>query len=114
GELLLKISGMRAGKRGNHVPDLAVLEHQAQLAIVCSAVIADCGDVFGAFQSQRLDQVIGKSRATESAEHDASAVWNIGHGRIQACVDFVSHGSAYPTRGGASLQKRVRRVSRYQ
>jgi hypothetical protein len=88
--------------------DLAVFEHQAQFAIARSAIVADGGDVFRAFPGQRLDQIIGEASAAEAAEHDSNTVSNIGHSRIQAGINFVFHGSAYPTRGGASLQVRVR------
>src|SRR5579863_823549 len=48
GKLLLKISGVRTGKRCDHMTNLAVLEHQSQLAIVRSAVVADGRDIFRA------------------------------------------------------------------
>ncbi len=108
GELLLKIIGMRARKGCDDMADLAVFEHQAKFAIARSAIVADGGDVFDVLPGQCLDQIVGKSRAAEAAEHDSSSVSNIGHGRIQTGINFVFHGSAYPTRGGASLQVRAR------
>src|SRR5208282_2476231 len=72
------------------------------------AIIADGGDIFRAFADQRLNQVIGKSRTAESAEHDSSAVSNIGHSRIQARMDFVCHATAYPTRAKPVLQRECR------
>src|SRR5580658_9280064 len=82
---------------------LAVFGYQSQLAIARSAIVADGGDIFRALLSQRSNEVVWKARAAESAEHDSNAVRNIGHGRIQARIDFLSHGTAYPTRGRASL-----------
>src|SRR5260370_5328131 len=101
-KLFQKVVRVRTREGCNHVPDLAVLEQQSQFAIACSAIVADGGDISRAFLGKRLDQVVGESCAAESAKHDSSAVWDIGHGRIQARIDFFPHGPPYPTRGGAT------------
>ena len=54
GEALLKMTGVGTREGRNHVLDLVVLEHQAKLAVVCAAIIADGGDVFDAFAHQGL------------------------------------------------------------
>src|SRR5438552_17528913 len=91
GETFQKMIGVRSGKSGNHVLDLIVLEHDSKLAVTRSAIVADGGDILRAFPRQRLNEVIGKARASESPDHDLRAIGNIRDGFVEAGVDFLLH-----------------------
>src|SRR5438552_14392971 len=91
GETFQKMIGVRSGKSGNHVLDLIVLEHDSQLAVTRSAIVADSSDVLRAFPRQRLNEVIWKARASESPDHDLRAIGNIRDGFVEAGVDFLLH-----------------------
>src|SRR5713226_8113286 len=91
GKAFLKIIGVGPGKRSNHMLDLIVLEHQPELAFARPAIVADGGDVFRAFPRQRLNQVIGETRASESPEHDLRTIGNIRHGLVETGIDFSLH-----------------------
>src|SRR5207245_4321303 len=78
-------------KSGNHVLDLIVLEHDSKLAIARPAIVADSSDVLRAFPRQRLNEVIWKTRASESPDHDLRAIGNIRDGFVEAGVDFLLH-----------------------
>src|SRR4029077_12769772 len=86
GEAFQKIIGVRPGKGGNYVLDLIVLEHDPKLAVVRPAIVADGGNVLRALPCQRLNEIIRKARASEPADHDLRAVWNIGHGLVETCT----------------------------
>src|SRR5229473_4144680 len=83
--------GVRSGKGGDHVLDLIVLEHQAELAFAGAAIVANGGDVFRAFPREGLNQIIWEARAAESAEHDSRAIGNIGHDLVETGVEFLLH-----------------------
>src|SRR5437588_959855 len=91
GEAFQKIVGVRPGKSGNHMLDLIVLEHDSKLAIARPAIVADSSDVLRAFPRQRLNEVIWKTRASESPDHDLRAIGNIRDGFVEAGVDFLLH-----------------------
>src|SRR6267143_1645909 len=90
-EPFLKMVGVRSGKRGNHMLDLIVLEHQPKLTFARPAIVADGGDVLRSFPRQRMDQVIRKARASESSEHNLRAVGNIRHSLVEASIQFLFH-----------------------
>ena len=71
--------------------DLAVLEHDAEFAFARAAIVADRGDVFHAFARKRLNQIVGKTRAAESAKHNARAIANIRDCRVQTIHNFLGH-----------------------
>src|SRR6266481_5780442 len=91
GEAFQKIIRVRPGKSGNHVPDLIVFEHDAKLAIARPAIVADGSDAFRAFSRQRLNEVIWKTRAPESSDHDSRAIGNVRHGFVEARAHFLLH-----------------------
>src|ERR1700730_6436548 len=91
GEAFQKIIGVRPRKSGNHVLDLIVLEHDSKLAIARPAIVADGSDVLRAFPRQRLNEIVRKTRASESSDHDLRAVGNIGHGVVETCIKFLPH-----------------------
>jgi hypothetical protein len=64
------------------VPDLPVLEKYPQLALSRPAIIADHAQTPRAPPRQPLNQIIRKSRAAESAEHDRSSVGDIRHRKV--------------------------------
>src|SRR5256884_6527913 len=68
GEALLKMTGVGTREGRNHVLDLVVLEHQAKLAVVCAAIIADGGGVFYAFAHPGLYLIVRGTLAGGSAK----------------------------------------------
>src|SRR5437016_1251172 len=90
-EPFLKIVGMRSGKRGNHMLDLIVLEHQPKLAFARAAIITDGGNVFRSFPGQRLNEVIRKTGAPESTKPDLRTIGNIRHRLVEARIKFSLH-----------------------
>src|SRR5208282_4691920 len=92
-ELFLKILRARPRKRGHHAANLPVLEKDAELAVARAAIVADYAQIARALPRKRLNQIIGKSRAAEPAEHDACALRNVGHGSIRRRTNLVfAHG----------------------
>ena len=90
-ESLLEIIGVRSGKRGNHMLDLIVLEHQPKFAFASPAIVADRRDVPRPFARQRLNQVIRKTRSSESTEHNLCAIGNVCHGLVEGRIKFLLH-----------------------
>src|SRR5580704_1187750 len=91
GIALQKIVRMRPGESRNHVFDLIVLEHQPKFAIARSAIVADCRNVFGSLPHQRLNQVVGKTRATDSSKHDSNAIGNICNRLVKSRKNLSFH-----------------------
>src|SRR6478752_44361 len=56
-----------------------------------TAVVADRDDVFRAAPRQRLDQIVRKSSAAESAEHDPRAIRHIRNDRVDVLINFLLH-----------------------
>src|SRR5215469_14299394 len=94
----LKMIRVRPGKRTDHVLHLSILEHDSQLAVSRSAIIADRGDPFYATFGKCLDQIVGKTCSAKSTEHNPCAVRNIGYRRLERTHCFLFHWVLVTTR----------------
>ena len=67
---------------GNHLFDLTLLEQQTDAEVIDAGVVADDGQVFGAFATDRGDQVFGDAAKAEAAHQDGGAVLEIFDGGV--------------------------------
>jgi hypothetical protein len=69
--------------------DLTGVEQAAGSVTVDADVIGDGVEVLDALAHQRSDQIFGNAAESEAAEHDGSAIVDIGDGFIRAGDDFI-------------------------
>ena len=69
---------------GDHFFDLAILEEKADAEVVDAGVVADDGEIFGAFAADGSDQIFGDAAEAEAAHEDGGAVGEIGDGGVGA------------------------------
>jgi len=67
---------------GDHFLDLAVLKQEADAETVDASVVADYGQVFGAFAADGVDEIFRDAAEAETAHEDGGAVGEVGDGGV--------------------------------
>src|SRR6267378_1595112 len=78
-----------ADVRGDHFLDLALLEQKANAEIVDARVVADDGELLGAFAADGGDEIFRDAAETEAAHENSGAVRQLLDGRVSRGDAFV-------------------------
>src|SRR5882724_3826061 len=98
-----------ADVRGNHFFHLALLEQHADAEIIDTSVIADDGEVLGAFAANGGDQILRNAAETEATHEDDGAVGEVGDGGVGGGDAFV-HSVLRGARGVYFIGERTRKT----
>ena len=80
-----------ANVSGNHFFDLAILQEDADAEVVDAGIVADDGEILGAFAADGSDEVFGDAAEAEASHEDRGTISEVGDGGVGAGDPFI-HG----------------------